>query len=153
MQKLGTGTVLCEGGGGKGATMSTGQHTVRFKRNSRQMAICPTYQRPCWPPGSLSTCMTPHPTPYPKLLQLLGFPPPTSHSCVTLPFRPRTLLAGPLLSSSLGPFSLGCLFLLLSCFRPPPPMTQVPSAGHVQATTFSPCSELFQKPLVVLFLI
>lgn len=102
------------------------------------------FQDPCWHPYSS------HPSLYPKLLQLNGFP-------------SSSFLYNPAVSKcSLGPlfplptfFGFLCLHSLLFLSRSPSLSShgQVRSAGHVWSTTLSLCSGLLQVPLAVLSLI
>lgn len=74
---------------------------VRSKRNLGQMANCLlAYQSALWSLGCLSKYLLQSPgadmlaplssfvpAPYPELLQLMGFPSPAFHSCITWPFN------------------------------------------------------------------
>lgn len=129
-----------------------------------QMAICGAYEHSkahdglqghstSQVPGYTSEYITDllaflNPNPFPKPLQLMGFPLDSySFWLLTLLFWLCFLSFSSSLSSlSCYPSPILCLYLLLSfqCFS----HGQVQSTGHVQPITFSPCCGLFQMSLI-----
>lgn len=84
---------------------ATGSRQVRKKLGTNgYLWYLLAYRSACWLSGFLDIKITcgssrfSHPGPYPKLLYLLGFLSPTSHSHVTLPFWPCALFCLRLLS-------------------------------------------------------
>lgn len=111
-------------------------------------STCYRVQGASWLSQLLSPC------PYPKILQLMNFPPLASRSFATLPCRLCALSFVFPLAPSLLPVSLG----LFCPHSVPPTPAPHPSHNHVQSTgqnmsiAFSPALEPSSKPLAVLSL-